>query len=301
MSDLTLKRMIVIGGSGFIGSELLNVLLQSNYEILNIDLSKPHYDVPTSKISILNYDEMYCVMAEFKPDAVIHLAGGKATTFNKDPYNFLHTYIKGAKNIVEISQKLNIRKLIFISSDHVYIGYDEENSVNEEDKIKITFNPSELSKRLIFSICKAISEEIIVNHLNDYVILRLSSVYGKGNCSNLISSMAKEAISNNEITVWGDETRRVQFTCLNDVTQCIIGALNLKTGIYNVSSDERIKLIDVAKKISDYYNIDYIIDKNKPSGPRFPYVLNKKIKKHLHDFKFTDFQTGLTNYLSQLE
>ena len=44
-----------------------------------------------------------------------------------------------------------------------------------------------------------------------------------------------------------------------------------------------------------------MIDKNKPSGPRFPYVLNKKIKKQLKDFKFTDFKTGLKDYLSQLK
>ena len=146
-----------------------------------------------------------------------------------------------------------------------------------------------------------ISEETIINHLSNYVILRLSSVYGKGNCSNLISGMAKEAISSNEITIWGDKTRRVQFTYLDDVVKCIISSLSLKTGIYNVSSDERVKLIDVAKKISDYYNIDYVIDKNKPSGPRFPYVLNKKIKKQLKDFKFTNFQTGFKDYLSQLK
>ena len=296
-----LKRIVVTGGSGFIGSELLNALLHANYDVLNIDLSNPHNDVRTSNISILNYDEMYRVIKAFESDAVIHLAGGTANTFNRDPYNFLHTYIKGTKNIVDISEKLNIKKLIFISSDHVYIHYDEKCTVNEDQKIKITYNPSELSNRLIFSMSKAISEETIINHLSNYVILRLSSVYGKGNCSNLISGMAKEAISSNEITVWGNKTRRVQFTFLDDVIKCIIGSLSLKTGIYNVSSDERVKLIDVAKKISDYYNIDYVIDKNKPSGPRFPYVLNKKIKKQLKDFKFTDFQTGLIDYLSQLK
>ena len=94
--------------------------------------------------------------------------------------------------------------------------------------------------------------------------------------------------------------RRIQFTFLPDIINIIIHAIGIESGIYNIANGKRIKLIDVAKKISKRLNIDYVINKEKPEGPRFPYASNHKILSVMNNFSFTSFSDGIEKIMGDL-
>ena len=140
-----------------------------------------------------------------------------------------------------------------------------------------------------------------LKNFKNSVVLRLASIYGTGECSNLIKGMVDEARKTGQIAIWGAGSRRVQFTYLPDIINLMVHAMDIESGIYNIANGKRIKLIDVARGISKRLNVEYMIDEDKPGGPRFPYVSNNKILSTVHDFSFTQISIGLEKILEDLQ
>ena len=165
-------KIVVTGGSGFIGTNLVEVLINNGYDVINIDICEPqksaHRDLWV-KADISDYKELSEALFHIEPDYIIHLAARcdlEGTTLDDYSAN-----VVGTKNLVDICKQLPmLKKVLFASSMLVCKpGYLPE---NEKD----------YSPHTVYGISKVEGEKIVWNSglKIDWAIIRPTSIWGPG-------------------------------------------------------------------------------------------------------------------------
>lgn len=163
-------RILITGGSGFIGTNLVEYYKDSD-NIVNIDIAKPRnkdHDKYWKELDILNFDELKEFCSKFKPEFIIHMAA--RTDLDGKNIEAYDANILGVKNIIEVAESLkNVKKVIFASSRLVCkIGYQPR---DEYDYCPTT----------LYGQSKMIGEKIVRNSNIknfDWVIVRPTSIWG---------------------------------------------------------------------------------------------------------------------------
>jgi len=174
-----MKKVIVTGGLGFIGSNLIEVLLKKKYQVINVDkntYSANFYNVKDFKKN-KNYKYIKCDIAhknlskiinKYKPVAIFNLAAETHVDRSIDgPKSFIHSNIIGVFNILEIFRKYSKNnkrsKLIHISTDEVY-----GDILNGRTKETHPYNPSSP-----YAASKASSDHLVFSYVRTYKIQQL--------------------------------------------------------------------------------------------------------------------------------
>ena len=178
-----MKRIIVTGGYGFIGSNLIRLLLKKKYSVLNIDslsYSAQKYNLKDvknknysfRKIDINNKKEIIKILNKYRPDGIFNLAADTHVDRSiDDSFNFIKNNILGVYNLLEAlkNYKRKIR-LVHISTDEVYGDISGSKKSNEN----FPYHPSSP-----YSASKASSDHLISAYIRTYKINAVIS-----NCSN---------------------------------------------------------------------------------------------------------------------
>ena len=178
-----MKKVIVTGGSGFIGCNLVKYLLKKKYFVINIDSLKysdnPYNtkDLSTNKnyiffkLDLNNKNKILKILKKYKPVGIFNLAAETHVDRSIDtPYNFIHSNILGTYNLLEsiLAFKKKI-KLIHISTDEVY-----GDVIKGRSDEKYPYNPSSP-----YSSTKASSDHLVKAYVKTYKIPAIIS-----NCCN---------------------------------------------------------------------------------------------------------------------
>ena len=310
-----MKNIIVTGGSGFIGSNLVNYLIKKRYFVINLDKLtyasnkyrnkiRDNRNYKLIKIDINNKDKMFKIIQRYKPSAIFNLAAETHVDRSIDgPENFIKTNINGTFNLLEslrLLQKKNIRpKLVHISTDEVY--GDIKNGRSDE---LYQYQPSSP-----YSASKASADHLVKSYIRTY---KLNAVIS--NCCNnygpfqfpekLIPKMISNIFNNKELTIYARGQNSREWIHVFDHCEALFTLyLKGKNGeSYNVGSGVNLKNVDVVKKllkvcksmgikIGKKTKIKFV--KDRP-GHDFRYALNsKKIFKRFKWKPKINFEKGL--------
>ena len=163
-------KIVVTGGSGFIGTNIIEDLIEKGFEILNIDYNEPKIHSRNNiwkNIDITDYSKLEMALIEFEPDYIIHLAA--RTDLDGKTLNDYKANIIGVENLMRILPKLNkLKKIIITSSKFVTKnGY----------KIK---NQFDYCPHTVYGESKVETEKIVWNNepMCDWCIIRPTSIWG---------------------------------------------------------------------------------------------------------------------------
>ena len=297
-----MKKVIVTGGSGFIGSNLVNYLIKKKFFVINVDkltYSANKYDdkirkksnYKLIKLDINNKKKLIRVIKKYNPKAIFNLAAETHVDRSIDgPKSFISTNINGTFNLLESLRFLPAKirpKLIHISTDEVY--GDIKTGRSKEDS---RYEPSSP-----YSASKASADHLVKSYIRTY---KLNAVIS--NCCNnygpyqfpekLIPKMISNIFNNKILPIYAKGKNSREWIHVNDHCEALY-KLYLKGKIgesYNVGTGENLKNIDLVKKILKICRVLKIdighkskiaFVKDRP-GHDFRYALNsRKINKKL--------------------
>jgi dTDP-glucose 4,6-dehydratase len=299
-----MKKIIVTGGNGFIGSNLVNFLLIKKYFVINIDKNKysnGSYLLKNNKNKNyrfykldINSNKIFKIIERYKPIAIFNLAAETHVDRSiENPKDFIHSNILGTFNILEqlrtykIKYKKNLR-LVHISTDEVYGDLKKGVRSNENSSYK----PSSP-----YSASKASSDHLIKSYVRTYqldaVISNCCNNFGPGQFpEKLIPTLIFNIINNRPLPIYGRGKNSREWIYVEDHCSGLLAIL--KKGYtghsYNIGTNNNINnlnltkiLLKIAKekqfKIGKNVKIKFV--KDRP-GHDFRYALDsKKIKNKL--------------------
>ena len=297
------KRIIVTGGLGFIGSNLIDLLLKKNFQVINIDkvtYSSNFYNTKEYKnnknykfikCDLNNKNKLQKILNKFKPVCIFNLAAETHVDRSIDgPENFIKSNILGVFNLLEIfkkySKKNSKSKLIHISTDEVY-GDVLKGRSNED----YPYKPSSP-----YAASKASSDHLVYSYVRTYklpaIITNCSNNYGpKQHPEKLLPKLIYNIIKNKSLPIYGKGLNSREWIYVTDHCEALIKIFQKgKVGnFYNIGSNinktniEIVKsLIKIAKKnIKIGKNVKINFVKDRP-GHDVRYALNsKKIAKKI--------------------
>ncbi|MDW7731317.1 MAG: GDP-mannose 4,6-dehydratase [Methanolobus sp.] len=249
-------KILVTGGMGFIGSYLVKRLLSMGYEITVLDNLYRGFKerLPEQRnlnviIDDITNEELLKKLIE-ENDFVYHLAAiSQVMTSIKNPFVTLQYNVEGTEKVARWCSHYN-KKVIFSSSREVYgsvcdLPVNEEHSFNPE-------NPYAASKISGEAILKAYS----TTYGLQYLIFRLSNVYGGRDHGRVIPIFVEKAKNGEQLILFGDD-KVMDFIYIDDVVDILIRSLNYQSnGIFNVGSGTSTTLKELAEKIISLLDSD---------------------------------------------
>jgi nucleoside-diphosphate-sugar epimerase len=287
-SSLIGKKVIVTGGRGYIGGQLIKALEKAQISYLSIDkLNTP--SETTASFNLCDEKEVQKSIAAFQPDLFIHCGTHSAIAYRD---NFLNSFTEDSIAISNILKHLPQECLfIYFSSSYVCSGLTGK--ITESTPLSPSHN---------FGIAKSFFEQFALRIHPNTVIFRLSSVFGPGESQhpNAVLGMAQECMNTNSLTIWGEGKRMMQYVYMSDVITAILKSPKIQPGIYNLGGDEYLSVTEAAKKIAELFSAKVTFLKEKKEGDTLPFMENGKLKKAaaLH---FTQFTDALNEYLPLLK
>ena len=301
-----MRKIVVTGGQGFIGSNLIELLLEKKYFVINIDKSSYSanpYNVRNFrnnknyvfyKLDINNRKKVFNILKKFKPIGIFNLAAETHVDRSIDnPHSFLKTNIFGVFNLLEAVNLFNRNsrrkiKLVHVSTDEVYGDIKKNIQVNES----YNYNPSSP-----YSASKAAADQLIKSYNRTYgtnvIIANSCNNYGPNQLpEKFIPKVIFNIIQNKSIPLYGKGTNIREWIYVRDNCEALLKIFqkgkigknyNIGTGI-RVKNLEIIKLIlRIAKKnklnIKKKVKIKFV--KDRPGHDKRYAINSNKIKKEL--------------------
>lgn len=309
-----MKRILITGCAGFIGSNLTAKLLQENYFVVGMDNLNDYYN-PLWKLEnmrrfknnknfcfikgdILNADLLNKLFKQHRFDLVVHLAaraGVRPSILNPKLYEEVN--IRGTLNVLDLSKEYKIKKFIFASSSSVY-GDQYKVPFSENDSVNNPISPYAATKKASELICYTYS------HLYNLstICLRFFTVYGPGGRPDMAPYLFTKAIlTGKPIKKFGDGTTSRDYTYINDIVEGISSAIDFKCKyeIFNLGNSHPVILNDFINNLENITGVKAIIENSEiQSGDVITtYADISKARKYLRYNPHTNLYEGLSNFV----
>jgi len=291
-------KCLVTGGAGFIGSHLVDRLLEDGHEVIALGHFSParvknlahHRDSPHLHLHEVDITDWDTIQPHFSGvDWVFHTAASVVTRESvEEPRKYFHVNVDGTVNVFDASRMAGVRKFIYLASGSCY-GHPDVISTPETTEIRLD-HP--------YALTKYLGEQAALFLGKIYglpvVSLRMFYVYGpRTRPWNVLSLFMRQIIAGEPLTIVGDGEQRTDFVFISDAVEAIIMAAksDLKNEILNVGSGESHTLNEFAKALggeikripkrpyeSDYIHADILkIKKLLGWKPKVPFETGMKI------------------------
>ena len=257
---------LVTGGSGFIGSHIVDKLLELGHRVVVVDDessgSHRNEDANYYKLDVLNYDGLSYVFAEEKPDYVFHLAAeSRIGPSIENPMRASDVNFMGTCVVLQLSREYGVKRFMLSSTS---AAYGLQSPPHHEGLGSDCLNP--------YSVSKVAAEKLAMMYYSLYgletVIFRYFNVYGdrapsEGQYSPVVSLFLRQKKSG-PMTITGDGKQRRDFVHVSDVVEANIFAATRDLpnyakrqvfgGIINVGSGRNHSILEIAQMIGGNYD-----------------------------------------------
>jgi UDP-glucose 4-epimerase len=270
-------NILVVGGAGFIGSEIAKQCVDRGFSVTTMDLKQSK--VPGTESIIKDTTDSDIPNLDLsKYNIIIMLAAStNQVEFQKDAVKAFSTNVIGLLNVLEAARKSNVRKVAFASSSAVY------GNINEIANEDLPIYPD---KANMYSTSKIMGEHLFNNYIKngffDGVAMRYFNTYGvgendKGDYKSIVSIFLEEIKKKGTATVYGDGEQKRDMIHVKDTARISIELALNHSGTFNVGTGES----------TSWNTILDILEKN---GLKFE---RKYIKNPINDYqKFTQADTA---------
>ena len=298
-----MKKVLVTGGLGFIGSNLIKLLIAKKYFVINLDkisYASNFYNVKEFsnskkykfiKADLNNKSKIINIFKKYKPDVIFNLAAETHVDRSIDsPFDFIKSNIFGVFNLLESFRKYYLlnksSKLIHISTDEVY-----GDVLNGRSKENDTYKPSSP-----YAASKASSDHLVSSYVRTFgipaIITNCSNNYGpRQHPEKLIPKLIYNILNNKNLPIYGKGLNSREWIFVNDHCEALIQVSKKgKIGnFYNIGSNLNLNNLKITKcliriansKLKIGKNVKIKFVKDRP-GHDLRYALNSaKIMKNL--------------------
>ncbi len=253
-----MKKILITGGAGFLGSHLCEKLLHENNEVICLDnfftgsksnvvhlLDNPYFELVRHDITMpffIEVDEIYNLACPASP---IH--------YQYNAIKTIKTSVMGAINMLGLAKRINA-KILQASTSEVY-GDPEIHPQTEN----YWGNVNPIGVRSCYDEGKRCAESLFVNYYQQnnvkIKIARIFNTYGPRmhpNDGRVVSNFIVQALKNDDITIFGDGTQTRSFQYVDDLIEGLIRIMNTKddfTGPVNIGNPEEFTMLELAEKI----------------------------------------------------
>ena len=257
-----MKKIIVTGGLGFIGSNLIKILVKKKHKVLNLDKISYASNIYNTKefnqsryyrfykCDLIQKKKLSLIINKFKPDVIFNLAAETHVDRSIDnPGKFIESNIVGVYNLLEVFKKYSKSKksrLIHISTDEVY-----GDILQGRAKENYPYKPSSP-----YAASKASSDNLVYSYFKTYnlplIITNCSNNYGpRQHPEKLIPKLIFNLVKKKDLPIYGNGKNSREWIYVDDHCEALISVWKRgKIGeSYNIGSNINIKNLDIAKKI----------------------------------------------------
>jgi len=260
-------KALVTGGAGFIGSHIVDKLIEMNYDVIVIDNESSNSNTQfywndkasNYKYDICDYEKTRSLYKNV--DYVFHVAAkARIQATILDPIETIRTNSLGTINVLQCSKEANVKKVIYSSTSSAY-GLNKVPNVETQEDDCLN----------VYSISKTNGEKLCLNYSKIFnletLCLRYFNVYGerqsiKGKYASVIGIFNEQSKNNKPLTVVGDGKQKRDFTHVSDVVNANVLAATKNIDakyfgqIFNIGTGKNYSVNEIAKMFSE--NITYI-------------------------------------------
>jgi len=274
-----MKRVLVTGGAGFIGSHVVEALLaEGSWQVDIVDNFDPFYDIAIKEGNVAKLEHPQCRLIRGNItdtdllnslgdyDVIVHLAAKAGVRPSlADPVDYQHANVEGTQTLLEFAKERNIKQFVFASSSSVY-GVHPDVPWQEDDAVLRPISPYASTK---------VSGELlghVYSHLYGmrFVALRFFTVYGPRQRPDLaIHKFARLMAAGQPISMYGDGSSRRDYTFVADTVRGVRAAMDFDGDLFsviNLGNNQTVSLTEMIAALEDALGIKANINR-EPDQP----------------------------------
>jgi UDP-glucose 4-epimerase len=292
-------RVLVTGGSGFIGSHVVDRLRARGYQPVIYDLRPSSWHQPGTVDTVLGSitDREALERALHSCDAVAHLAAvADVNDVHAEPEDAERVNARGTVTVLEAARRAGVKRIVYASTIWVYSDC-EPNAVDEETLLPA---PSHLytSTKLAGELyCKAYQELYGI----DYTILRFGIPYGpRAREAAVIPAFVNKALRGEPLTLAGDGSQSRRFVYVEDLADGVALGVDeiARNRVYNLASDENVTIKQIAETVQKLIgDVEIVHTPARPGDFGGKIVSSERARRELGWTAATPFSEGVRRYV----
>jgi UDP-glucose 4-epimerase len=295
-------KVLVTGGSGFIGSHVVDALVEAGHDPRIFDvIESPWHDSAEFDTFIGDLTDVEAVkLAARRCDALAHLGAiADVNHVAADPAYAERVNAGGTANVLEAARAERVGRVLYASTIWVYDGCGVD-AIDEKSFLGLPRHPYTAQKIAGEMYCTSYAELYDV----DYTILRFGIPYGpRARPAAVIPQFFKNALAGRPLTIAGGGKQSRRFTYVGDIARGVVAALApaARNRVYNLASEETVTILELATAVSEIVGDTDILHTDGRAGDfRGAEISSARIARELGWRASTSLAQGLSLYFGWL-
>lgn len=295
-------KILVTGGSGFIGSHLADVLIEQGHDVTIYDLDAPHYNQKCMYVrgDVNDLSRISSVTQGF--DYIYHLAAeSNVNRFYESPYYSNHITSNSTLNVLECARRNDIKRVLLASTEWVYGSIEGDETEHITEETPYAQNPDH-----IYTSSKIASELFCKNYKAlygvNYTIMRYGIPFGeRARAETVTPIFINKILNDDEITIHGNGSQTRQFIYVKDLAAGNAACIKAEgeNRIFNINGCEKISVLQIVRTLEEILKkkakIKFIEDRKGNYKGR--YISSDKAKRFLAWEQKISYRDAMERYV----